>query len=193
MSIRAGLENIKKIYTSGSSLDILLDFERVIDSLDMYAFPNWILGELVEGPNVQKYWVSCKFMWPKTKMPDPAGAKRLLSYGARVTYQLANVDVPAAIKSPSDFRQGSKKGKLLNIPVWYVEITMPKVLLKEIRSGSKEIEGKEFDLEELDHAYETNVQGDRNKDQDQTDDGMGNDMTGGMGGGQPPAPGMGGF
>lgn len=189
MSIRDGLENIKKIYTSGSSLNMLLDFERVIDSLDIYAFPNWIYGELVEGPEIQKYWVRCKFMWPKSKMPDPNGAKRLLSYGAKVTFQQSTVEAPVAIKNPNDYRSGSKKGKLVNIPIWYVDITLPKILLKEIKGGAKEIEGEEFDMEELNQAYEKNIEGGENKSQDSGQDLMpnqqvgGGQMGGGMGGG----------
>jgi hypothetical protein len=40
-------ENIKDIYMSEGSLLTLLDFERVLDELDLYAFKNWQIGELV--------------------------------------------------------------------------------------------------------------------------------------------------
>lgn len=157
MSIRANLENIKRIYMSNSSLDLLLDFERVLDQVDLYAFPNWLLGELVEGPIVTKYWVRCKFMWPHSKMPDPRGAKRLLAYGARISYQQAAVDIPVEIKSQNDFRAGSKKGKLVSTPVWYVDMTLPKILLKEVKQGSKEIAGEELDLDDLNKGYEKDM------------------------------------
>ena len=42
------VKNIKRIYMSDASLEILLDFERVLDSMDLYVFPHWKLGELVE-------------------------------------------------------------------------------------------------------------------------------------------------
>ena len=56
-------DNIKNIYMSEGTLLTLLDFERVLDSLDVYAFKNWEIGELVQGPIVSKYEVSCIFMW----------------------------------------------------------------------------------------------------------------------------------
>jgi hypothetical protein len=34
-------ENIRDIYMSEGSLLTLLDFERVLDELDLYAFKNW--------------------------------------------------------------------------------------------------------------------------------------------------------
>jgi hypothetical protein len=148
------IKNIKKIYMSDASLGILMDFERVLDSMDIYAFPNWLMGELVEGPTISKYWVKCKFMWPYNLMPDPSGAKRLIPYGAKITYQKDVVRMPIKINSPGDYRDGSKKGKLVETPVWYVDIMMPKNLLSEIKQGSIEIAGEDIDLSELQTAYE---------------------------------------
>ena len=54
-------DNIKKLYMSEGSLLTLMDFERVLDELDLYAFKNWILGELVQGPDIGKYKVGCLF------------------------------------------------------------------------------------------------------------------------------------
>jgi hypothetical protein len=157
MEIVDNIKNIKRIYMSDSSLGILLDFERVLDSLDIYTFPNWLYGELVEGPTISKYWVKCCFMWPYTLMPDPNGAKRLIPYGAKVTYQKDEVMVPIKIESPSDFRDGSKKGKLVKTKVWYVKILLPKNLMAEIKQGSIEIAGEEVDLNDLQNAYEKDL------------------------------------
>ena len=151
------VKNIKKIYMSDASLGILLDFERVLDSMDMYVFPHWKLGELVEGPAITKYWVRCKFMWPYNLMPDPNGAKRLIPYGARVTYQKDTVRIPVKIKTPGDYRDGSKKGKLVEAKVWYVDIMLPKSLLSDIKQGSVEIAGEDIDLNELQSAYEKDL------------------------------------
>lgn len=157
VSIIDNVKNIKQIYMSDSSLGMLMDFERVLDSMDIYAFPNWKYGELVEGPTISKYWVKCKFMWPENLMPDPSGAKRLLPYGAKITYQKETVKIPIKIKSPGDFRDGSKKGKLVDIKVWYIDIMLPKHLLAEIKQGSVEIAGEDFDLSDLQSAYEKDL------------------------------------
>jgi len=157
MNIIDNVKNIKKIYMSDSSLNLLMDFERVLDNMDLYTFPNWELGELVEGPVINKYWVKCKFMWPEHMMPDPSGAKRLLPYGAKITYEKSSVKVPVKINSPDDYREGSKKGKLIEVKVWYVEIMMPKHLMAEIKQGSVEIAGEDVDLSDLQSAYEKDL------------------------------------
>ena len=59
-------QNIQDIYLSEGSLLTLLDFERVLDELDLYAFKNWQIGELVQGPTIGKYRVSCILCGPRS-------------------------------------------------------------------------------------------------------------------------------
>jgi hypothetical protein len=150
-------ENIKDIYMSEGSLLTLLDFERVLDELDLYAFKNWQIGELVAGPTIGKYRVSCIFMWPERLMPDPRGARRLLPFDCEVKYKKTRMKVPMKIEDPSDYRPGTKKARLIEKKIWLVEITMPKALMTDIRTGSVEMEDEEIDLEDLDQAYEQDL------------------------------------
>ena len=101
-------------------------------------YENWEDGELASGPNIEKHWVSCEFMWPKVKMPDPMGGKRLLDYDCKVSYKKSSLLKPRKIRKPDDIRPGSKKGKLDREPIWLVNITMPKDLILNIYSGYKE-------------------------------------------------------
>ena len=141
---------IRDIYMSDGSLTTLLDFERVLDEVDIYAFRNWEIGELVAGPDIGKYRVTCSFMWPKKMMPDPRGARRLLNFDCEISYQLKDIKIPIKITDPSDYRPGTKKARLIEKPVWLVTISMPKALMNDIRTGSIEMEDQEIDLEELD-------------------------------------------
>lgn len=129
------IENISTIYNSNSSLAILKDYERVFDELDLYVFENWQDGEIVSGPKVERHWVTCEFMWPQNKMPDPEAAKRLGEYGCQVKYRKDILVAPRKIETPDDIRPGTKKGKLDESPIWIVEIQMPKKLMLEIFRG----------------------------------------------------------
>jgi hypothetical protein len=150
-------ENIRDIYLSEGSLLTLLDFERVLDELDLYAFKNWQIGELVSGPNIGKYRVTCIFMWPEKLMPDPRGARRLLPFDCEVRYKRTLMQVPIKIEDPSDYRPGTHKARLVEKKIWLVEITMPKALMSDIRTGSVELEDQDIDLEDLDDAYEQDL------------------------------------
>jgi hypothetical protein len=150
-------ENIRDIYLSEGSLLSLLDFERVLDELDLYAFKNWQIGELVAGPTVTKYRVSCIFMWPEKLMPDPRGARRLLPFDCDVKYKKTTMKVPIKIEDPSDYRPGTHKAKIGEQKVWLVEIVMPKSLMSDIRTGSIEMEDQDIDLADLDDAYEQDL------------------------------------
>ena len=39
---------------------------------------------LLEGPNIERHWVTCSFFWDAENMPDPMGGKRLLDYDCKV-------------------------------------------------------------------------------------------------------------
>jgi len=131
------VKNIQTLAADDSSFKILKDYERVLDDLDLYVFKNWEDGELLAGPNVSRYFVSCKFMWPENDMPDPEGAERLLEYGCKVTYHKNKILVPRKVRKPSDFRPGTKKGKIDPHPIWVVEITIPKKLMQDIFTGKE--------------------------------------------------------
>jgi hypothetical protein len=150
-------DNIRDIYMSEGSLTTLLDFERVLDEVDIYAFKNWEMGELVAGPDIGKYRVTCTFMWPEKLMPDPRGGRRLLPFDCEVSYMKKDIKIPVKITDPSDYRSGTKKAKLITKQVWLVEIVMPKALMNDIRTGSIEMEDQDIDLDDLDQAYEQDL------------------------------------
>lgn len=162
-------QNIQDIYLSEGSLLTLLDFERVLDELDLYAFKNWQIGELVQGPTISKYRVSCIFMWPENLMPDPRGGRRLLPFDCSVKYKKTNMQVPMKIEDPSDYRPGTRKARLIEKKIWLVEITMPKSLMSDIRTGSVELEDQDIDLEDLDAAYEKDLDQDSYQNDEQAE------------------------
>jgi hypothetical protein len=148
------IENTKEIFMTDSSLNTLLDFERVLDELDLYVFSHWKEGELVEGPIYEKYFVTCTFMWPYKLMPDPRGGERLLDYDCEVYYSKDILEYPIKVKDPDDFEPGTKMPKLGKKPVWLVTIVMPKKLMQEIQQGSLDLESATLDLEDIEQAYE---------------------------------------
>lgn len=132
------VKNVERIYDTNTGFEILKDFERVLDELDIYVYENWDMGELAEGPIIDRHWVTCKFFWPRNKMPDPMGGKRLIQYDCKITYQKTHVIRPRKIRKKDDIRPGTKKGKLDRHPIWIVSIMMPKKLLADIYGSYKD-------------------------------------------------------
>lgn len=129
------VKNVERVYDSNTSLSVLKDFERVLDELDIYVYENWEDGEVCEGPIIDRHWITCSFMWPQEKMPDPMGGKRLLDYDCKVKMGKDSVLVPRKIRKETDIRPGTKKGKLDRKPIWIVEIMMPTSLIGEVYGG----------------------------------------------------------
>mgnify|MGYP003629791967 FL=1 len=130
------VKNIEGIYDNNTSFQVLKDFERVLDELDIYVYANWQEGELASGPKIERHWVTCSFMWDMNKMPDPMGGQRLLDYDCKVFMGKDHVIKPRKIRSADDVRPGTKKGKLDKSAIWIVTIQMPKKLIADIYSGS---------------------------------------------------------
>jgi len=132
------IKNVETVYGSNTAFTVLKDFERVLDELDIYVYENWEDGELADGPKIERHWVTCAFMWPRDKMPDPMGGKRLLDYDCKVKFMKSHMIQPRKIRKPEDIRPGTKKGKLDKLPIWIVEIQMPKKLIVDIYTGYAE-------------------------------------------------------
>ena len=162
-------QNIQDIYLSEGSLLTLLDFERVMDELDVFAFKNWAIGELVSGPDIGKYRVTCIFMWPEDLMPDPRGGRRLLPFDCVVKYKRTTMKIPVRINDPSDYKPGTHKARITEKKIWLVEITIPKSLMSDIRTGSVELEDQDIDLEDLDNAYEQDLDQESYQSDEQAD------------------------
>ena len=163
-------DNIKNLYMSDGSIATLMDMERVLDELDIYAFRNWEIGELVAGPEVGKYRVTAIFMWPKNLMPDPRGGKRLLPFDCEVVYKKQKIKIPIKIESPSDYQPGGKAARTAEKEVWLVSITMPKALMSDIKTGSIEMEDQDIDLDDLDQAYEQDLDQEANQSEQAAQD-----------------------
>lgn len=139
------ISNIETVYSSNNSLNILKDFERVLDELDLYVFDNWFDGELVSGPHESRYFVDCTFMWPKDKMPDPRAGLRLLEYGCEVKVSENVLRSVRKIKTPDDIRPGTRKGKIDSKEIWLIKIIMPKKLMSDINRGYRNLDANKVE------------------------------------------------
>lgn len=161
------VDNIKGIMTSDGSMSLLLDFERVLDEADLYAFENWISGELVQGPINNRYTVKCVFMYPYKLMPNPMGVKRLLVLGCNVEFSKSTIKVPIEVKNYEDFVQGTRYPKMQEKKVWFVSIEIPKELMNDVKEGSIDLAEKSIDLNEIDDAYDDDLDKEQNQDENQ--------------------------
>jgi hypothetical protein len=151
------VDTVKGIYLSDGSMSTLLDFERVLDEADVYAYQNWIVGELVQGPVVGRYSCKCIFMWPYKMMPNPKGALRLTNVGCNVTFGKGEIDVPVEVKDYEDFVPGGRYPKMKERKVWFVEIEIPFELMDDIKEGSIDIADQSIDLSDIEDAYDEDL------------------------------------
>jgi hypothetical protein len=196
------LDSIKRTLVAISNgdtiLDTLLEFERTLDNAEIFAYKNWILGELVEGPDIGRYFYKTVWMFPYKMMPDPNAGLRLTKLGANVNFRKGNFKRPVKVKGPEDWVDPqTKRAKMAESEVWLVTIELP---LKYINHGlqqnddiiQKDIENT---MQEISDAYdeefpEESVPQDMMQGQVPPDQGMGNMGNMSPMGGQPPIEGQ---
>lgn len=157
ISVKLVNDEIKRITTTNTAMDMLLEFEKILEDVNLYAYKNWIEGEVFEGPIIERHYVTVKLLYPREMMPDPAGAKRLFARDCLVKFEKEELLVPVKVKSFDDVRtetreDGSmvRKPKTKTEPVWVVEIKMPRRYVDEFSTDSIELEDDEYlDTESL--------------------------------------------
>lgn len=158
MSIAVKMLNdqIKKVSETNTLLDMLLEFEKVLDSIEIYAYKNWDKGEILEGPILSRHYITVKLMYDYKEMPDPEGARRLMARECLVKYSKDTLITPRKPKKFDDLvieqrPDGSPryKAKTDSSPVWVVSIKMPRRYVDEFNMDAVEADEDSFvDMED---------------------------------------------
>lgn len=154
--------NVGSLTMDVTALDVLLQFEKILDESGLYAYQNWHDGEVVVGPNIQRHWVEVSLMYPLDKMPEPVGGSRLIKLGCKVYFKKDTFTTPVRVKSPEDLEdQITKQAKKRKMPVWIIKVKMPRKLIdQEIEEYlSLDDIDVEVDTEEISRAYDQDLDG----------------------------------
>ena len=150
-------DSIKKISETNTLLDMLLEFEKVLDTTDVYAYKNWIKGEVLEGPILERHWVTVKLMYRQKDMPDPEGARRIMARGGLVKYYEDTLLTPRKVRNFDDLTvnitpdgRTRYKTKTKSEPVWVVEVKIPRRYVDEFATEIVEADEDSYvDMESL--------------------------------------------
>ena len=177
-------DHLRKVSEGESLLDMLLEFEGILDEVDLYAYKNWSKGEILEGPDVGRHWVTAKFMYMSEDMPDPSGAERLMSRGIKVKFCREELKYPKKVKNWDDVDQsrsfnaqsggygvgglggvGYIKPKTLTDNVWVVEIVMPRKFVDNTIQDYVDVGDDDFiDTDAIDAATQMQADAQMNAD-----------------------------
>ena len=151
-------DELGTIFKSKTLLTILLEIEGMLDKLDMYVFENWIEGEIVDGPNVSKYWIDLTLMYNLKQMPDPDAITRLTEHNIKVFYKKDVLEQPKKIEDPEDLEidlqdptapgYNKRRAKTETIPIWLVKLEIPRQFIDEYYSEQVYVDGLEIDIDD---------------------------------------------
>jgi hypothetical protein len=146
--------DFEKLLDSPHVLDILLQIEDVLDSLDTYVFPNWFLGEVVDGPIVRRHWVAISLHYPIDKKPDVRCARRLVRYGIKVKYSKVRVGDLPKLTDSNPVKKEKSDDKDTN---WEIYIQVPRVLISDMNSAELDFYDEDIDVEDVKDAQDGGI------------------------------------
>lgn len=161
-------KNLDNIHSSPNVIDTLVEVDRVLDRMDVYAYENWIYGEIVDGPFVERHWVELTLMYPAKMMPNPDAAMRLINNGCKVSFGKSKFKTFSKVKNPEDIittEDGQRVPKPVIKTVWLVTLRIPKQLL-DVSEDVKDID--DIDYESVEAAYDEELDGEQGLQQEDT-------------------------
>jgi hypothetical protein len=154
-------KNLGKIHSSPNVIDTLVEIDRVLDRMDVYAYENWISGEIVDGPFVERHWVELTLMYPAKLMPNPDAAMRLIANGCKVKYGKDKFKTFSKVKNAEDIvttEDGQRIPKPIIKTVWLVNLRIPRMLL-DISEDIKDTD--DIDYDSIEDAYDEELDGEQ--------------------------------
>lgn len=148
-------KTIQKLFKQRSLLDIAIEVEALLDFMNVFVYENWNKGELVDGPHVSRYWITSTWRYDHKNMPDPMAARVLHDVGVIVNFDKSEIMEPIDVKTPQDFRPGTKVPKLRPIPVWHIEIKIPRRFIDDIDYNDLDDLDDEVDVDSIESAADT--------------------------------------
>ena len=155
------IKQLDKNINRNSALDVLLQVDSVLDSLNIYAYKNWIEGEIVDGPHIERYWVTVTLMYPHKLMPDPAGAERIMAKGGKVFFAKDELITAAKLVTPDDVadepderRPDMPAAKKIKRPIWLITLELPRNFLDSMTSDKVKIDDLSIDTQTVEDAYD---------------------------------------
>lgn len=163
-----------------NSLTMLMEFEKILDSMNIFAYKNWFNGELVKGPDISRYWFTTTWMFPHKSMPDPKGGLRLVKYGCKVFYKKSKFVHPVKVHGPEDLQNPiTKKPKFKKIPVWLITIEMPRHFIDDKIDdylSMDQLNTLDVDTSDISNMYDESTEVDENMETNVDMGGMGEEL-----------------
>lgn len=148
--------DFEKLQESPHLLDILIQMEDVLDTMDVYVFKNWLRGEIVEGPIVRRYWLDMTLRYPFDKMPDPKAGLRLLKHGVRVDYEKARYETEEFGSGGVEIEENEEDENTEDL-VWLVRISIPRRLVSQMNAAQHDFYDEEIDVDDVEDAQDSGL------------------------------------
>lgn len=163
--------DISKLENSNHLLNLLIQMEDVLDSLDIYVYRNWFEGELLAGPFVGRYFISMVLVYQLDEMPDPRACLRLNKFNIKVEFKKIQR------KKPQSFYSDLGSQQLDVEYLWWVKLSYPRRILDDMEGIDYDEYEDDVDMDDIEDAKDEGI-GDKSayEDNNGVNDEMNNDQ-----------------
>ena len=152
-------KNTRRVSDEPSKLDAAMEVAGFLEQVGAFAFDNWVDGELVFGPLIEKYYVTVKLMFPKKLPPNPAVFDRLTNLECIVELEKDTYKRVVLVKDPvrSGIDLGTGNGfqkKMFTHEVWVLTLKVPQRYLALDGNTMFTIDGEDIMFNDLEAVYQ---------------------------------------
>jgi hypothetical protein len=160
------MKQLESNYNTSSAVETLMQMDFVLDRLNVYAYANWLDGEVVDGPHIEPYWVTVTLMYPHKLMPDPDAAQRITDWGGRVFYAKDTLITAAKLVTPEDsdgvdgadeMRPGQPRAKKVERKIWLVTLELPRDSMDSMTADQQELVDNTINNDAVEEAYDEDL------------------------------------
>lgn len=155
--------NTRRVNEETSKLDAAMEVAGFLEQVGAFAFDNWVDGELVFGPLIEKYYVTVKLMFPQKLPPNPAVFDRLTNLECIVELEKDTYKRVALVKdnTRSSIEMGSGEAfqkQMFTHKVWVLTLKVPQRYLALDGNTMFNIDGEDILFNDLEAIYQTDEQ-----------------------------------
>lgn len=149
--------DLKTLEDTPHLLDILVQMEDVLDSLDIYVYRHWFDGDVIEGPTLGRHFASLTLSFPYKKMPDPRACLRLLKFGIKSDFDKVERERSKAKDASASGQVGAQQPQRSPEPVWMVKLSFPRRLLDQMTAKTLDLHDHEVDMDDVADAKDSGL------------------------------------
>lgn len=144
--------NTRNLDGDETLMDVAMECAYFLEQIGALAYCNWDKGEVINGPNVTRFFSTISLMFSANALPDITVIDRLKSMQCKVSYETDTYRRVVSYKDGED-QFAEYRQKVVDHKVWIVTIKIPNRYLALDGNTIMNIDGDDIYYDDIEIVY----------------------------------------